>query len=160
MGLKTPPSTLYWADATLLPPVSVTTEDRLTAVFTATGLGVAVVPEAVGAVKSNLMVTETELDSPALSIAEHVRIVPVVDDEMVVEVQPVLLAIPEIESATVQVTVTGLLFQPAGFGAGVTLGTIDGGARSTFTVMEAVLVRPAPFTAEHVKARPGVDNDT
>jgi hypothetical protein len=66
----------------------------------------------VGAVLSILIVTEFEVESPALFVAEQVRVVPVVSEVRVEGVQPVEVLIPDSLSVTVQLTVTLLIYQP------------------------------------------------
>src|ERR1700687_1965301 len=96
------------------------------------GAGVAVVT---GGVVSSLTVTETVLVSPAMFVAVQVKVVPAVGAVTLLVVQPddeVMLE-PGEGSVTLQLTVTGeVLFQPAAFGAGLTVGTMTGGVLSMY----------------------------
>ena len=84
-----------------------------------------------GAVRSILTTTETDLLKPALFVAEHVSVTPLVSADNVVLPQPELLLIPDSGSVTLQLTVTGtVVFQPKPFGAGFTVGTMTGGVVS------------------------------
>ena len=67
---------------------------------------------AVGPVLSILMVTEDELERPALFVAEHVRDVLVVSEVKLDIVQPVEDAMPDSPSVAIQLTVTLLVYQP------------------------------------------------
>jgi hypothetical protein len=115
--------------------------------------GVAVVT---GAVLSSLTRTEAELDNPAPFVAEQVYVVPAVSVDCVVGVHPVLLAIPEIGSVTLQVSVTLVSFQPAALGAGARVWVITGGVVSSLTVTETVVDNPAILVAVQVKVVPAV----
>jgi hypothetical protein len=64
-----------------------------------------------GGVASRLIVTHCEFDNPALLVAEHVKVVPAVSVEIVVEPQPLEDAVPLTEE-TVHVTVTLLVYHP------------------------------------------------
>src|SRR5258708_5963817 len=66
----------------------------------------------------------------------------------------VQLAMPESASEPANVTVTLVLFQPAAFGAGEILGTIEGGLVSILTVTDVEAVAPWPFVALHVNVVP------
>jgi hypothetical protein len=87
-----------------------------------------------GALVSRLIVTESEPVFPALSVAEHVNVVPVVSVVTLCVLHPVVLATPEPESLTVQDTVTLLVYQPFEPCVPVTLGLIVGAVLSTRTV--------------------------
>ena len=65
-----------------------------------------------GFVLSILIVTEAEFESPALFVAEQVRVRPIVSEVRMDVVQPVELLMPDSASVTVQLTVTSLLYQP------------------------------------------------
>ena len=67
---------------------------------------------AVGAVLSILIVTEAELERPALFVAEQVRVEPAVSEVKLDAVQPVEVLMPDSASVTVQLTVTLLVYQP------------------------------------------------
>src|SRR5262245_43397039 len=90
------------------------------------GVTVAVVA---GGVRSIRTVTEAELDPPAVFVAVHVSTVPGVSAERATGSHPTVLARgPAL--VTVQLTMTGVWFQPAAFGAGETAGTTCGGGGS------------------------------
>ncbi len=117
--------------ATWLPPVSVTVAVMVTSVLMITGSGVARTLEVTGAEVSIMTSTEAELVSPAPFVAEQVTVVLVGGALTEVEPQLVDEATPDSGSLTFQVTVTGVvLFQPAEFGIGLTVGMINGGVVS------------------------------
>src|SRR5260370_21737953 len=149
---KGPPSTWNSAEATLLPPASVTVAVMVTSVLMITGSGVARELEVTGGAVSILTTTEAELDRPAPLVAEQVKVVPVVGALIIVGSQPGLLleTIPDSGSETLHVTVTGkVLFHPAPFGRGLTVGTMTGGVVSapggfTVSVIGWLIVRVVP----------------
>jgi len=77
---------------------------------------------------------------PALSVAAP-------DDVLIASVVIVCdgaqVAIPDLESAQVKLTVTLVLFQPAAFGAGAAIAVIVGGVSSMLTVAAVLLLFPA-----------------
>jgi hypothetical protein len=76
-------------------------------------------------------VTDAELFKPALFVAEHVNVTPVVSADSVVVLQPELVLIPDSGSVTLQLTVTGtVVFHPLALGAGLTVAVITGGVVS------------------------------
>ena len=85
--------------------------------------------EITGAVASRLIVTCSELVPPAL-VALHVRVVPVVSEEIVVGPHPVDDEIDESGSLTVHVTDTFDTYHPAFPAVPDTCGVIDGGVES------------------------------
>ena len=85
---------------------------------------------AVGLVLSILTVTELEAESPALFIAEHVRVVPVVSVVRFEMLHPVEEAMPDSASVTDQLTVTLLIYQPLAPAVPVMEGVITGGVVS------------------------------
>ena len=92
--------------------------------------GVRLTKAMTGMVLSILIVTETELDRPALFVAEQVSTVPVVSEVKMVEVQPMEVRMPDCGSETVQVTVTLLLYQPFVPNMPEILGLMTGGVLS------------------------------
>ena len=88
------------------------------------GAGVAL-PPIVGAVASLFMVTDWELDPPAL-VAAHVSVVPAVLVLIVVGTQPLEDVIADSASVTVQLTVTSLVYHPLFPRVPATFGVIIG----------------------------------
>src|ERR1043166_1049222 len=98
------------------------------AVFTLTGLDDATTLETTGGAVSILIVTDAEAERPASLVAEQVKLVPGVSANSAALPHPALLAIPDSESVTAQLRVTGTsLIQPEAPGIGLTPGTIIGG---------------------------------
>jgi len=94
-----------------------------------------------GAMVSRLIVTDCDAVPPWL-VAVHVSVCDTVSLEMVVVVQPVDAPIALSPSATVQLTITSLRYQPFDPRVPLTFGVIDGGVESvnvTFTVNDAEL---------------------
>jgi hypothetical protein len=85
----------------------------------------------VGADLSILIVTETELDRPTLFVAEQESVTPAVSVVRFDAVQPVEDMIPDSASATVQLTLTSLIYQPFNPAVPLTLGVISGAVLST-----------------------------
>jgi hypothetical protein len=108
------------------------------------------------------MVTENKVEMPAPSTAVHVNLMPAVSVETVTGSQPVVRSelIPEIGSVRVQLSATLVLFHPAEFGAGATVGTIAGGLVSILTVTEAEAAAPWVFVAVQVNVVPLVSADS
>ena len=73
---------------------------------------VAGIPAITGGVLSILIVTGTELESPAPLVAEHVKVMPAVSAVRFVMVHPEEDVTPDSGSVTLQFTVTLLLYQP------------------------------------------------
>jgi hypothetical protein len=90
-------------------------------------------------------------------VAEQVKTVPAVSVDTVVVVQPVLdvMLEPGEGSLTAQLTVTGVVFQPAVFGAGLTVGVTTGGVLSILMPLAEAVVLTLPATSVHV---PVADN--
>ena len=120
--------------------------------------GVTVTEPMVGAVRSTLTVAEAEAELPARSDACRVitRLAPLVDTPTELG----QLTTPETGSEHVNVTVTAVLFQPAAFGAGVTVAVIVGAVVSIDTVAVAVAVLPAVSVAVPVTCWPAPSVDT
>ena len=131
---KGPSSTLNSADATLLPPASVTVAVIVRSAPRGIGFGVARTLVVIGGEISIFTTTETEFVSGVgvlPLVAEQVSVVPVVGAVKVVGPQPVLEAMLVSGSVTLQVTVTGrVLFQSEPLGRGLTVGIITGGVVS------------------------------
>ncbi len=74
--------------------------------------------------------------TPAPFVAEHVNVVPVVSESIVVVLHPVLDVIPDSGSLTLQLTVTSLVYQPLLPSVPFIVGVITGGVVSDcgFTV--------------------------
>jgi hypothetical protein len=112
----------------------------------------------VGGVASLLIVTDAELDRPALLIAEQGKVVPVVSDVIGAATHPVLVTGVEMSSVTVQLTETSLVYQPLLPAVPTTLGVTTGAVLSIFTVTGAELDKPASFAAEQSKVVPVVSD--
>ena len=109
----------------------------------------------VGAVASRLIVTDCEALPPAL-VASHVTVVPLVSLVIAVGSHPLVCSVAgDSASATVQVTVTSLRYQPFSPGVPVTPGAIAGGDRSSISVIEKERSRRGrrPFEAVTVKSK-------
>jgi hypothetical protein len=97
-----------------------------------------------GLVASRLTVTDWEALLPALSVAEHVNVVPVVSLVTDVAAHPVVVATPEPVSEVAQLTCTSLVYQLFVPSVPVTVGVTVGGVLSTRIVTDdEVVVRPA-----------------
>src|SRR5262245_58845882 len=81
----------------------------------------------IGGVLSILIVSGTELDNPTPFVAEHVSVTPAVSAMSVEVLQPYEDAIPDSESATLQLTFTVLLYNPLLPKVPEIIGTITGG---------------------------------
>ena len=108
---------IVWLTDALAGPDGASEQDQLT--FTSLlfqpltfGAGVLLTNVIPGIVLSILIVTEAELESPTLFVAEQVRVTPVVSEVRVDVVQPVEVLMPDSASVAVQLTVTSLLYQP------------------------------------------------
>src|SRR5258708_7282387 len=102
---------------------------------------------------SSFTVTETVAVNPAILVAEQVKVVPAVSADTVLLVQPVVEVTlePGEGSVTLQLTVTGeLVFQPAPFGAGLTVGTMTGGVLSMLIPLAVATALTLPAFAVQV----------
>ena len=97
-----------------------------------------------------MKLTVFEVERPALSVTEHVKLTPGVSVDCVVVLQPVVLATPDMASLVPHVTCTGPRYQPLLPAVPVSADVTTGGVASRFTVCEPVAERPAPVTAEQV----------
>jgi len=101
-----------------------------------------------GAVRSICTVTEAEFDKPAPFVAVQVSVVPAsgVSALTVVVVQAVDETIPDSESETDQLTVTGPLFQPLLLALGLTVDVITGGVASWRRKLAVTVPAPCMVT--------------
>jgi hypothetical protein len=86
------------------------------------------------AVRSILIVTETEFESPRWFVAEHVNVVPPVFEVRLEAVQPVEERIPDSSSDTDQLRDTSLVYHPFKPSVPLMLGTMTGGVLSETAV--------------------------
>ena len=87
-----------------------------------------------GAVLSILIVTDAELDNPALFVAEHVNVAPDVSVVKLDAVQPFEERIPDSASVNDQLTETSLVYQPLEPAVPETMGVMTGAVLSVTTV--------------------------
>ena len=130
---------IVWLTDALAGPEGASVQDQLT--FTSLlfqpltfGAGVLLTNVIPGFVLSILIVTETELESPTLFVAEQVRVLPVVPEVKLDGVQPVEVLMPDSPSVTVQLTVTLLVYQPFDPAAPEMDGVITGAVLSKMVV--------------------------
>jgi len=88
----------------------------------------------VGAVLSILIVIETESKTPALFVAEQVKVVLAVSEVRFDAVHPFKERISDSASIADQLTVTSLVYQPLDPIVPLTLGVITGGVLSVMDV--------------------------
>ena len=111
--------------------------------LSAFGAGVAF-PLIVGAVASLFIVTDWELDPPAL-VAAHVSVVPAVSVLIVVGPQALEDVIEDCASVTVQLTLTSLVYHPLLPSVPTTFGVITGAVLSDTGTARTCKVNAAGF---------------
>jgi hypothetical protein len=124
------------------------------ALFQPAALGAGVtVGTTTGGDVSSLTVTELVAVKPAMLVAVQVKVVPAVSAVTVLVVQPLLDVTlePGEGSVTLQLTVTGdVLFQPAPFGVGLTVGTMTGGVLSMLMLLAVATALTLPALSVQV----------
>src|ERR1043166_1051300 len=89
-----------------------------------------------GGVASSFTVTEAELESPVPFVAEQVSVTPAVSPGKAVVPHPEEDAMPDSGSVTLQLTVTGLRYQPPLPEVPLMVGVMSGGVASPATSTE------------------------
>jgi hypothetical protein len=121
----------------------------------ATGFGVAATLLTAGAVLSTLISTGAEVDdNPALLVAEHVYVNPVVSVLIKTAVQPVLDDMPDTASTVDHVSATSLVYHPPLPDVPLTDGRITGAVLSIFKLVTLAVALVLPALSVHTPDPP------